>query len=366
MQHRSCTCSADRPGRGRSVLRGTFRAVARRRAALSPSWDPGAGLCQVSRRDSRRTGACAARPVGGRRGCLLRAPSAASWALHWPRRTHPGTRERSRTLAPWTSGGPSSMSARWPAWAKRAPRCSPSLPARQRQTDPGWVARQRPTPVTRARMWHSTRPFPSKSSRRRCRLGAGWSKHSRSSWPTRCPRVCGACCCGATTSRDLATHPDSSRRVAAARPSSMAARAFSEPGSAWTPRVFQLPRQQGCKAKTQRKAWRQRGVLARRRSERGRTRQVQAAQPRWQSQRARVAETEAEREAVQQVHAGKEWARVDANSWCRESGDVKIEVGIFAFFLYLQLVLAQRHASAYLQLQQQHAHGLEKQFLALL
>ena len=154
-----------------------------------------------------------------------RAPSAASWALHWPRRTHPGTRERSRTLAPWTSGGPSSMSARWPAWAKRAPRCSPSLPARQRQTDPGWVARQRPTPVTRARMWHSTRPFPSKSSRRRCRLGAGWSKQRRSSWPTRCPRVCGACCCGATASRGLATPPDSSRHVAAARPSSMAANA---------------------------------------------------------------------------------------------------------------------------------------------
>ena len=57
MQHRSCTCNGDRPGRGRSVLRGTSRAVARRRAALSPSWDPGAGLCQVSRRDSRRAGA---------------------------------------------------------------------------------------------------------------------------------------------------------------------------------------------------------------------------------------------------------------------------------------------------------------------
>ena len=57
MQHRSWTCSADRAGRGRSVLRGTSRAVARRRTALSPSWDPGAGLCQVSRRDSRRAGA---------------------------------------------------------------------------------------------------------------------------------------------------------------------------------------------------------------------------------------------------------------------------------------------------------------------
>ena len=47
------------------MLRGTSRAVARRRAALSPSWDPGAGLCQVSRRDSRRAGPCAARPVAG-------------------------------------------------------------------------------------------------------------------------------------------------------------------------------------------------------------------------------------------------------------------------------------------------------------
>ena len=57
MQHRSWTCSADPAGRGLSVLRGTSGAVARRRAALSPSWDPGAGLCQVSRRDSRRAGA---------------------------------------------------------------------------------------------------------------------------------------------------------------------------------------------------------------------------------------------------------------------------------------------------------------------